>query len=522
MLALTVRTLAAGRDLLPLSLRWTPLLVALGAFLGAAVAFEPRLTVLALAALCVGVVIFARPDFATPLTIGLIYSNAFVVGAQFHGLPYVLPALLPALLVLPLGYRLLVRREPVVVTPALPLLALYLVVQLVSALASGDAAGSTEEVNLFATQGFLLYIALTNALHNVQMVRVATWTIVIVGAMMASISVFQQVTNTFENEYFGFAQTGTVGLSRSVGLSDESGQTVNVTEYRQARASGPIGEKNRYAQVLIVLIPLGLYRFWGEPSRLLRVIALSATAVITFGVLLSFSRGAFVGFVGVLAAMVVLRCLSVRQMALIGLAVVLFAVALPTYVVRLTSLEGIEQAASGPGQTETDPVLQQRANDVLAAVLIFYENPVLGIGPGRFTTVYRDYAPRVGGIPGDGDYAAHSLFPGIAAESGALGVAVLGGILLVTLWELARARSVLRDKRPDLVNLATGYLLAIVAYLGTSVALHMSFQRYFWILMALAAATAYVALREARALEAAGQSAKLPALSRQPELAAVR
>lgn len=491
---MTVRALSHRLPQGSTRLLWNLVVVVLAVALGSSIAIAPGVTVIAIAAIIAGIAVVARPDTATPLTIGLIYSNAFVVAAQFHGAPYLLPALLPAALLLPIGYRLFVRRQPVVVTPALPLLGLYLVVQLLAALASREPAASVEELSLYVSQGLLLYIAVTNALANTELIRAAVWTVLLAGSAMAGLSVFQQVTNTFDNEYFGFAQTG------GRRLVFETAQPTDGTAHLQARASGPIGEKNRYAQVLIVLIPLGLFRFWGERSTPLKLLAAGTTTIISFGVLLTFSRGAAIGFVALVLALAFFRYVTVRQLLLACLALFALGIAMPTYVERLMSLEGIEGATAGAGEVETDPVLQQRANDVLAAGLAFVENPILGIGPGRFASVYRDYAPRVGGIAGEGDFAAHSLFPGIAAETGVLGLTVFSAILFVTIRELARARALMARVRPDLASLVTGFLLAIIVYLGTSVALHMSFQRYFWLLLAMAGAAAFVALREARAM----------------------
>ena len=38
----------------------------------------------------------------------------------------------------------------------------------------------------------------------------------------------------------------------------------------QRRLAGPLGEQNRYAQIMLMLVPLGLFRFWGERSIALR------------------------------------------------------------------------------------------------------------------------------------------------------------------------------------------------------------------------------------------------------------
>ena len=46
--------------------------------------------------------------------------------------------------------------------------------------------------------------------------------------------------------------------------------------------------------------------------------------------------------------------------------------------------------------------------------------------------------------------------------------------------------------------LCTGFLLSIVTYLTTGIFLHMSFVRYFWMMLALAGAAAVITLAVAR------------------------
>ena len=53
------------------------------------------------------------------------------------------------------------------------------------------------------------------------------------------------------------------------------------------------------------------------------------------------------------------------------------------------------------------------------------------------------------------------------------------------LWQLRVRWS---QRYPDLANLATAFLLALIAYLATGVFLHLSYSRYFWLLMALSGA----------------------------------
>ena len=75
------------------------------------------------------------------------------------------------------------------------------------------------------------------------------------------------------------------------------------------------------------------------------------------------------------------------------------------------------------------------------------------------------------------------------------GLTLFLGIVYVVLRDLVRARRRWLTTRPDVANLATGFALAIVAYLATGLFLHLAFERYFWLLIGLAAATAWIALQ---------------------------
>ena len=98
---------------------------------------------------------------------------------------------------------------------------------------------------------------------------------------------------------------------------------------------------------------------------------------------------------------------------------------------------------------------------------------------------------------------AHSLYAEMSAELGSLGMLTFLAIFVVLLRQLARLRRRFSATRTDLADLATAFLLTLVSYLGTSVFLHLSFQRYLWLLIALASAAVHVlrsAEREARLL----------------------
>ncbi len=83
---------------------------------------------------------------------------------------------------------------------------------------------------------------------------------------------------------------------------------------------------------------------------------------------------------------------------------------------------------------------------------------------------------------------AHSLYPELAAETGVIGLVSFMTIVLLIMYQLWQARRRWMQSRPDLANIATAFLLSIIAHLGTGVFLSLAYQRFYWLLLALAGA----------------------------------
>jgi putative inorganic carbon (HCO3(-)) transporter len=475
---------------------------------GALTAYAPLLSIALAAALIVGLLIVIRPDTATLVALALVYSNAAVVGARFHGIPYFASTTIPMLVLIPLAYHIVARREPFVVTPVLRLLLAFLAVQIVGTLLSRDATLATDELMRFLTEGVILFVLVSQAIRTPAALRSAVWVLLVVGGLLGALSVYQQVTGTFSTDYFGFAQVGETGVRTADGTI--------LQEELQPRLEGPIGEKNRYAQMMLVLVPLGIFRILGERSVALRLGAIVCTTLIALAVILTFSRGAALGFVLVIVLMAAFRYVTLRQLTLIGLGIVLLLAAMPGYVHRLQTLGDLPGAAGPVTQTAPDTSILIRTSATLAAGVAFVEHPLFGVGPGLFPTYYQQYAKGVAGLAGTLDYEAHNLYLGIAAETGILGAACFLGILAVVLARLMQIRRRWLHERPEVANMATAFVLAILTYMTTGLFLHLSYQRYLWLLIALATAAGWLALRP----EATAASESAPSGERRPPFGA--
>jgi O-antigen ligase len=463
--------------------------VGLAMLLGALTAID-QASAMALGIVAVAILAIAlRPNFATFVVLAILYSNAAAIAVQIHGWPYPIAALLPLILVIPLAYQLVVRHEPIVMTPALRLVLLLFIAQLVSTVLSRDPGTAVDALFKYAVEGVFLVAAITNVVRDLSTVRYAVWLLLFVGAGLGLLSAYQQATDSYDNDFLGFAQ-----VSRALIDTGPAGDGIVTGEPRLA---GPIGEKNRYAQILVVLLPLAFTRMWDERSRLLRILAAVLAGAISIGIALTFSRGAALGFGLMVVIMVALRYIGWRQLVAVGLGAALLLTMFPTYGARLLTIESITGATSTGGEVGgADDSIRSRANEMLAAALAFAEHPIVGVGPGLFPSYYPRYANQIGIKVEHSDRQAHNLFLGVAAELGIVGLALFLGIVGVVLRDLVRARRRWLASRTDIANLATGFALAIVAYLATGLFLHLAFERYFWLLIGLAAATAWIALNE--------------------------
>ena len=265
---------------------------------------------------------------------------------------------------------------------------------------------------------------------------------------------------------------------------------------------GPIGEQNRFAQVLLYALPLAVYRALDEPKRALRRLGVVCALLIALAVVLSFSRGGAVGLVAVLIGLLLMRAIRGRQILAVVLAVVVALVAFPDYRERVSSLLSVTEIFQAESnQDRADYSARGRATENLVAYLIWIDHPIFGVGPDQFTTYHQAYAERVAEYSDILDVRqrfqqreAHILYLGVAAETGILGLGCLMGILLGTLYELQRARR-RHAGSPQLANLASGLFLAVIGYMVTSLFLHMSYVRYFWLLIGVSSAASVVLLR---------------------------
>jgi len=427
------------------------------------------------------------PEITTLSIIFVLYTNFPVLASQFYGVPEPVAASFLLLLGLPMAIYILIRRESLRVDFPLGLMLVFLAELIASTFLAKDRSISMLWIAEYSCEGLGLYLLVINVVRNLRTLRRVVWVLIFAGSLLGGLSLFQQLTHSYDTQFGGLSQR-TLKRETDDQLSNDDSSEV----HRSDRADGPIGGPDRYAQIMVVLLPLALFRFWGEHSRSLRICAAAGAFLILCGVLLSYSRGAFLTLVLLFFILTYLGYVRPFQVLTSGLLFLLMVLMLaPAYLERMKTIQAVQGVASDEASEEPDASARGRLTEMLAAFTVFLDYPVLGVGPGQYTPFYSmEYQlnPDIAFRELPRNRRAHILYLGMAAETGVIGLTTFLGIVFVIIYRLCVARQHWAQSRPDLANMATGFCLSIIAYLACAVFLHLSYQRYYWLLLALAGA----------------------------------
>jgi O-antigen ligase len=181
--------------------------------------------------------------------------------------------------------------------------------------------------------------------------------------------------------------------------------------------------------------------------------------------------------------------------SLLGFALFI-AVFEPGVVARMATLEQLKSLFSRTHVTsqtaDSSAVIRYVVAD--AAWHVFTDHPILGVGPGHFAEYYSiPYGNRVGLIEQRLKYRGHNLYLETLAETGVLGLACIVSILAVMIHGLWKERKRLEQSHPELADTAAAFLLSLTAYAMSAAFDHLSYQRYFWLLVALSSVAIRIA-----------------------------
>ena len=224
---------------------------------------------------------------------------------------------------------------------------------------------------------------------------------------------------------------------------------------RFMRAYGSFGQPNPYAGYLGYLFPvatsltLSAFHLWRqrrEPVHLALAASSGAmTSALLIGIIMSWSRGAWLGVIAASFVVIALRgrrnaMLAVGALIVLTLFIAAFGTGwMPGIIAGRINDLGSYIGGPDPARTEiTDAnfAVLERLAHWQAGQHMFDDHPWLGVGIGNYGTFYGDYAPPHWYLPLG---HAHNIFINFLAEIGVVGFAAFLFFWLGVAWQAGRA-----------------------------------------------------------------------------------
>ena len=247
------------------------------------------------------------------------------------------------------------------------------------------------------------------------------------------------------------------------------------------RVVGTIGHPVYLGSFLVLVIPLSLWTVF-QTSGIRRVLSVGGAILIFAGLLLTFSRGAWLG--GAVGCLVYLRHRSSKQVWAVGLALlVLLTVGL--------SRDGVWSTLESRGtigqlrRFKTD----QRGIAYLQSMETLSGRPLLGVGTGLYQFAGRSV--------GDQDRTMDNMYLRLISEHGVAGFSAFVFLLWGVCGILRRASKLGDACENDLCRAVLGCVLGFLVDMVTCDALYFDATRIgFWIVVGLGLASAGRVLKE--------------------------
>lgn len=426
------------------------------------------------------------PETATVVVVFVMYSDSAAVAVRSHGVPSTVATGFFFLLLVPIVSYVICERQRFRGDLVLALMVAYVGPLLASALLSTYTPETLAFITKYIFEGLVIYFLIVNAVRSPESLRRSLWAVILAGGLLAGITVVQELTQTYDKDYGGFALTKSVDSKGYVNEADtETGEIDSAgRSISRPRASGPIGDPNFYGQILCSALPIASVLLFSSSNRWSQAVALIVTLLLVSAIFLTFSRGAMIALVLLTLFLIFLRYLKIRYLLIVS-ALIAIAISLnPAYQARLSTFSFVQSR----GMRHADYSVRERATILLAGVRIFLDHPLFGVGPGQSSKYIASYGNAEGYARVRKDMEAHNTYLQQLDETGILGFLCLFSIVAVTLRNLYRVRARWQRECPEYAHVATGLILAIVMFLTTSIFLHLAFMRYLALLLGLSGA----------------------------------
>ncbi len=453
------------------TLTFGALAVLLGVVLGVAIVEinQPVYILLGLVFICVFAGSTIYTEFGLLVLVFLIYTRVSDILVHNYNIPSVAQLYIALLFGAILGRWVLYQEVPRGWLKPFVLIGVYGLMCFVSLLFASDITRVYDSLVVLIKDAIIMILVTVLLQKGISFQRVV-WSLIGVGIFLGTISCIQFFTKTFTSSYGGFA---------SANVMEITGAT---NDYR---IGGPVGDPNYFAQIMVVIVPLALERFFHSHRKMHRFFALWALAVCVLSVVFTYSRGGFVALAVVAAVFFLAYPPRFFQVPLLIIAFLVMSLFLPPrYFDRIFSLNQLFQQ-SGTIRP-TDIALRDRETQNLVAFEMFKSNPLFGVGLSNYRTDYDKYASRIGLAIGSSGASAHNLYLEVAAETGFLGLSAFMTLIVTAVVITWKARKkLLQANLSDYAGMVSAFGIGLFGYLVGAFFIHGAYPRYFYLLMGI-------------------------------------
>jgi len=416
-----------------------------------------------------------NPNLGLVSLIILIFIQLQRVVTEFHDLPGPgKPMVLFLLLVV--GIRTVVLNEwPDSWLKNSFILGIYFIFLSISAITASVLAPALEEL-VDVVQNLVIASIILFIIQRSLSLKSAIWAIIVAGIIMATISVFQNLTGTFSNNYWGF---GGWEYSGYVG---------------RPRLTGPYATPNPYAQILVLIFVLALDRLWNDRKPALRIVAGFAAVVSALAMIYTDSRGGFADMVFTLLIFFIFNRPSLPSLTItLVIAIGLFQFLPANYtdrILTLTELNPLSQTDVGL----KDESFRGRTSENLAAWRMFLDHPVFGVGLNNYAEHYQEYSRQIGLDNRREARDPASLYLQLLADQGLIGTFIFLALIFFVFSNLLRAYNVFKvAKMRDEMKISAALFAALAGYMFMSLYRNNAYTNVFWVLIAVCMSTMQIA-----------------------------
>jgi len=354
------------------------------------------------------------------------------------------------------------------------ILGAYLVFLIISVAAAQEMEPALTEL-LDLAQNILIASLVIYIIKDTSSLKSAIWAVILAGILMGSISVYQNLTGTFSNEYWGF------GGNEYSGYVD------------RPRVTGPYLTPNPYAQVLVIIFILALDRTWRESRVILRFVAGASALLCALALIFTDSRGGFANLIFTIFVFFLFNRPNFSSLLVIFVFSLIIIQFLPgNFAERLLTLTELNPFSSDTAIE--DESFRGRTSENLAAFMMFADHPVFGVGLNNYSENYQKYSREIGLDPRREQRDPASLYLQLLAEQGLIGISIF---LLFVTSIFVRLLKTYRDFKLlgmyEEMYMTSALFASLAGYMFMSIYKNNAYSNVFWTLIALCISATQIA-----------------------------